>query len=99
LSIFVQPERMRVFKDFNWYIFSGKLLRLVQSFKFIRRILLRSPMDWCILDKFGQSFMISFSRFGSFEKSGLFFKYLEWLRLRILSFSNNCNKIKVLNKS
>ena len=33
-SIFEHPERMRVLKDFNLYIPLGRLLILVQSFKF-----------------------------------------------------------------
>jgi len=76
LSI-LEPDMMRVFKDFNLYISLGRLLRLVQSFKFIQRRFWRSPMDWCTLHKLGQSLRISFSRLGSFEKSGVSVKYLE----------------------
>ena len=32
--ILEQPDRMRDFKDFNLYMFLGRLHRLVQSFKF-----------------------------------------------------------------
>jgi hypothetical protein len=79
-------------------MFFGRLLRLVQSFKFIKRRLLRSPMDGCNSYKLGQSFIIIFSRFGNFEKSGDLFKYLEWLRLRIFRFNRTCKKINVREK-
>jgi hypothetical protein len=77
LTIFEQPERIRVFTFFNLYIFLGSLARLEQSFKFMRRRFSRSPMDECILDKLGQSFIMSFSRFGNFVKSGVLCKCLE----------------------
>jgi len=68
---------MKVLKDFNLYTSLGRLLRLVQSFKFISSRLQRSPMDWCTLHKLGQSFRMSFSRLGNPEKSGVSLKYLE----------------------
>ena len=77
MLIFEQPDKMRVFKDFNLYISLGRLLRLVQSFKFIKRRLLSFPMDWCTLHKLGQSLRMSFSRLGSVEKSGVSVKSLE----------------------
>jgi len=77
LSIFEQPERMNVFTDFNLYISLGRLLRFVQSFKFINKILQRSPMDLCIANKLGQSLRMSCSILGSLEKSGVSVKYLE----------------------
>ena len=46
MSILKQPERMKVLKDFNLYNSFGRLLRLVQPFKFISSILRRSPMDF-----------------------------------------------------
>jgi len=69
MSIFKQPDRIRVSTDFNLYISLGRLLRLVQSFKFIKSRLWRSPMDWCTLRNLGQSLRMSFSRLGSPEKS------------------------------
>jgi len=77
MPIFKQPERMKVLKDFNLYTSLGRLLRLIQSFKFISSRLRRSPMDWCTLRKLGQSFRMSSSRFGSPEKSGVSLKNLE----------------------
>jgi len=44
-SIFGQPQRMRVFKDFNLYIFLGRLHRLAQSFKFSSVRWRRPPID------------------------------------------------------
>ncbi|KEH35870.1 hypothetical protein MtrunA17_Chr3g0135601 [Medicago truncatula] len=71
LLIFKQPERMRVFRDFNLYVLLGRLHRLIQSSKFIRRILSRCPMLGEISDNIGQSLSTSFSRLGMFEKSRL----------------------------
>jgi len=76
-SIIEQPERMRVFKDFNMYISAGRLFRLVQSFKFSSVRLERHPIDWCTLRNLGQSLRMSCSRLGSSEKSGVSIKYLE----------------------
>ena len=76
-SIIEHPERMTVFKDFNKYTSAGRLLRLVQSFKFSSVRLERHPIDWCTLRNLGQSFRMSCSRLGSPEKSGVFVKYLE----------------------
>ena len=76
-SIFEQPDRINVFTDFNMYNSWGRLLRLVQSFKFINKILQRSPMDLCISSKFGQSLRMTCARLGIPEKSGVSLKYLE----------------------
>jgi len=77
MSILEQPERMRVFKDFNLYILLGRLLRLVQSFKFSSKRLQRHPIDGCTLRNLGQHFRMSCSRLGSPLKSGVVVKYLE----------------------
>ena len=76
-SIFEQPDRIRVFKHFSLYISPGRLLRLVQSFKFSSIRLQRHPIDWCTLRNLGQSLRMSCSRLGSPEKSGVSIKYLE----------------------
>jgi len=68
---------MKVLKEVNVYTSLGRLLKLVQSFKFISNRLQRCPMDWCTLHKLGQSFRMSFSRLGSPEKSGVSLKFLE----------------------
>jgi len=76
-SIFEQPERMRVFKDFNLYIPLGRLLRFVQSFKFWSKRLPRHPIDGCTLRNLGQHFRMSCSRLCSPVKSGVVVKYLQ----------------------
>lgn len=75
LSIFEQPERMSTLKDFDFI--TGRFRRHIQSFKFKIRRLGRFPMEWCSSDKFGQSLRMTLSRFGSFEKSGVFDNNLE----------------------
>ena len=70
-SIFEQPERFSVLKDFNLYISFGRLLRLVQSFKSSSKRLQRHPIDWCTLRNLRQHFRISCSRHGSLVKSGV----------------------------
>ena len=77
LSIFEQPDRIRIFTDFNLYTSLGRFLKLVQPFKFIKIRLWRSPMDWCTLHKLGQFLRMSFSRLVSLEKSGVSVKFLE----------------------
>jgi len=76
-SIFGQPQRMRVFKDFNLYIFLGRMLRLVQSFKLSSVRWQRRPIDWCTSCNLGQSLRMSCSRLGSPEKSGVSTNNLE----------------------
>jgi len=76
-SIIEHPERMSVFKDFNIYTSAGRLLKLVQSFKFSSVRLDRHPIDWCTSCNPGQSLRMSCSRLDNPEKLGVSIKYLE----------------------
>ena len=76
-AIIEQPDRIRVFKHFSLYISLGRLLRLVQSFKFSSIRLQRHAIEECISRNLGQSLRMSCSRLGSLEKSGVSIKCLE----------------------
>ncbi len=70
-SILKQPERMRVSREFNLLKLLGRLLRLLQPFKFTKTRWWRSPIDWWTSNKLVQSLSNNFSSLGSFEKSGV----------------------------
>lgn len=91
LSIFEQPEMLRFWRNFNLQMPLGTLRSLFQSCTFIWTSLWRHPTDWSMYFSPEQSSRISFSRLGSFEKSGVLIRRREWLRLRIFKFPEDYN--------
>jgi len=62
-SSFEHPDKLKVLRAFKPYILLGRLASFLQSFRFNKTRLSRTPTDWSVSRNFVQPSRISFSRF------------------------------------
>ena len=86
-----QPERIRISRDFISSL-RGRLLRLVQSFRFNKVRRSSTPTDGWTSTKSVQPSKSILSSCGAFEKSGVLIRFSEWLSLMNFKESNFCLK-------
>ena len=86
-----QPERIRISRDFISSL-GGRLVRLVQSFRFNKVRRLSTPTDGWTSTKFVQPSKSILSSRGASEKSGVLIRFWEWLSLMNFKLANGCSK-------